>query len=64
MTAIDGRVYAEGRRTASPADLQDAADSLERSGGVAWIGLVDPGPDEPEAAAARFGLHSLRIPDA
>ncbi|MCX5535801.1 magnesium and cobalt transport protein CorA [Streptomyces sp. NBC_00006] len=64
MTAIDGRIYVEGRRAQCPSDLQDAADDLERSGGVAWIGLMDPGPDELEAAAARFGLHPLAVEDA
>ncbi|MEU3733848.1 magnesium and cobalt transport protein CorA [Streptomyces sp. NPDC033538] len=64
MTAIDGRIYVEGRPAACPPDLQDAADRLERSGGVAWIGLMDPGADELEAAAARFGLHPLAVEDA
>lgn len=32
MTAIDGRMYVEGRRAACPSDLEDAADDLERSG--------------------------------
>lgn len=36
MTAIDGRIYVEGRPTACPPDLQDAANELERSG--AWRG--------------------------
>ncbi|MFD4239968.1 hypothetical protein [Streptomyces sp. NPDC058542] len=44
MTIIDGRIHAEGRRIACPPDLREAADGLERSGGVAWIGLMDPGP--------------------
>lgn len=64
MTAIDGRIYVEGRRAACPPELVDAADSLERSGGVAWIGLMDPGPDDLETAADRFGLHPLAVEDA
>lgn len=64
MTAIDGRIYVEGRRAAGPPELADAADSLERSGGVAWIGLMDPGPDDLEIAAVRFGLHPLAVEDA
>ncbi|MFD3563767.1 CorA family divalent cation transporter [Streptomyces sp. NPDC058686] len=64
MTAIDGRIYAEGCRIACPSDLQDAADDLERSGGVAWIGLMDPDPNELDTAAARFGLHPLAVEDA
>lgn len=64
MTAIDGRLYVDGRPIPCPSDLEDAADDLERSGGVAWIGLMDPGPDELETAAARFGLHPLAVEDA
>jgi magnesium transporter len=64
MTAINGRIYIDGRRTACPLDLQDAADQLERSGGVAWVGLMDPDPDELETAAARFRLHPLAVEDA
>ncbi|MFG2673569.1 hypothetical protein ACPXCP_09760 [Streptomyces sp. DT20] len=64
MTAIDGRIYVDGRPTPCPPDLEDAADDLERSGGVAWIGLMDPGADELEAAAARVGLHPLAVEDA
>ncbi|MFE6365799.1 magnesium and cobalt transport protein CorA [Streptomyces sp. NPDC057806] len=64
MTAIDGRIYVDGHRAPCPPDLQDAADDLEESGGVAWIGLMDPGPEDLETAAARFGLHPLAVEDA
>lgn len=64
MTAIDGRLYVDGRPVPCPSNLEDAADDLERSGGVAWIGLMDPGPDELQTAAARFGLHPLAVEDA
>ncbi|MFJ6852671.1 magnesium and cobalt transport protein CorA [Streptomyces sp. NPDC091271] len=64
MTAIDGRIYVEGRPTTCPPDLHDAADELEQSGGVAWIGLMDPSPNDLETAAVRFGLHPLAVEDA
>ncbi|MFD8686559.1 hypothetical protein [Streptomyces sp. NPDC059651] len=64
MTAIDGRIYVDGFPTPCPPDLEDAADDLERSGGVAWIGLMDPGAEDLETAAARFGLHPLAVEDA
>ncbi|MFJ4840410.1 hypothetical protein [Streptomyces sp. NPDC088746] len=61
MTAIDDRIYVEGHPTTCPPDLHDAADEQERSGGVAWIGPMDPGPDDLETAAVRFGLHPLAV---
>lgn len=64
MTTIDSRIYVGGHRTASPPDLQGVADDLERSGGVAWIGLLDPSEDDLETVAAKFGLHPLAVEDA
>ncbi|MFJ9888970.1 hypothetical protein ACIQRW_24300 [Streptomyces sp. NPDC091287] len=42
MTVIDGRIYVDGRRCDYPPDMRGATDRREQSGGVAWIGLMNP----------------------
>jgi magnesium transporter len=63
MSVIAAYVYADGRRLRE-IDLH-AAQSLELSDGeFAWIGLVDPDPDELRILQKRFGLHPLVVEDA
>ncbi|MGY0498277.1 magnesium and cobalt transport protein CorA [Nocardia sp. FBN12] len=64
MTAIDGRIYLDGRRIGNPCDLQDAVEAMRQSGAVGWIGLTDPDPVDLESVAATFGLHPLAVEDA
>ena len=64
MTAIDGHVYVDGHRTASPRTLEEADDLLRSGDAVAWIGLSSPDPASIDEAAARFGLHPLAVEDA
>jgi magnesium transporter len=64
MTVIDNAIYVEGRRVASPDDLADTFEELERHGGFAWIGLYRPSEAELATVADEFGLHPLAIEDA
>ncbi|MEP7765938.1 magnesium and cobalt transport protein CorA [Sanguibacter sp. 25GB23B1] len=64
MTSIDGHIYIDGHRTASPRSLEEAQDVLRAGSAVAWLGLRDPDPATLEDAAARFGLHPLAVEDA
>lgn len=61
---VDGHIYIDGHRTASPSDLQDAADVLKADGAVAWLGLRDSDSTTLDEAATLFGLHPLAVEDA
>lgn len=64
MTIIDNAVYVDGVRTVDPVSLEQTFETLKERGGVAWIGLYRPTPDEISAVAQEFGLHSLAVEDA
>lgn len=64
MTIIDNAVYVDGVRSAEPQSLEQTFDTLERHGGMAWIGLYRPTEAEMAAVAAEFGLHRLAVEDA
>ncbi|MGP4031484.1 magnesium/cobalt transporter CorA [Pseudarthrobacter sp. 1C304] len=64
MTIIDNAVYVDGVRSAEPQSLEQTFETLERHGGMAWIGLYRPTEDEMAAVAAEFGLHRLAVEDA
>lgn len=64
MTIIDNAVYVDGVRTAEPQSLEQTFETLNRHGGMAWIGLYRPTEDEMSAVAAEFGLHRLAVEDA
>ncbi|WP_223693565.1 magnesium and cobalt transport protein CorA [Leifsonia poae] len=64
MNSIDGHIYIDGRRTAAPQSLAEAAAALQSENASAWIGLLDPDPATLEEAATRFGLHPLAVEDA
>jgi len=64
MTLVDSRIYLDGRRVESPSDLHHAYEALDRTGGVAWIGLLQPDADELSSVAGEFGLHALAVEDA
>ncbi|KUM32763.1 magnesium/cobalt transporter CorA [Arthrobacter sp. EPSL27] len=64
MTIIDNAVYVDGVRSAEPQSLEQTFETLERHGGMAWIGLYRPTEAEMAAVAAEFGLHRLAVEDA
>ncbi|MCU1539147.1 MAG: corA [Arthrobacter sp.] len=64
MTIIDNAVYVDGVRSAEPESLEQTFDTLNKHGGMAWIGLYRPTETEMAAVAAEFGLHGLAVEDA
>lgn len=64
MTIIDNAVYVDGVRRAEPESLEQTFETLNRHGGMAWIGLYRPTTEEMAAVAAEFGLHGLAVEDA
>ncbi|MDQ1130616.1 magnesium and cobalt transport protein CorA [Microbacterium sp. SORGH_AS_0888] len=64
MPLIDNAIYVDGRRVATPKNLDDTYEQLEAHGGFAWIGLYRPEPDELRSVADEFGLHPLAVEDA
>ncbi len=64
MPIIDSAVYVDGHRIENPASLDQTFEYMEAHGGMAWIGLLRPSPDELERVAAEFSLHPLAVEDA
>jgi magnesium transporter len=64
VTIIDNAVYVDGVRSAEPESLEQTFETLNRHGGMAWIGLYRPTQTEMAAVAAEFGLHALAVEDA
>jgi magnesium transporter len=64
MPVIDNAIYLDGRRAATPKTLESTFEDKSALGGFAWIGLYRPTPDELNAVAREFDLHSLAVEDA
>jgi magnesium transporter len=64
VTIIDNAVYVDGIRAVEPRNLEQTFETLTEHGGMAWIGLYRPTPEEMAAVAAEFGLHGLAVEDA
>jgi magnesium transporter len=65
MPLIDNAVYVAGRRTHDDAKSLDETYELMRDvGGMAWIGLYRPDPDEIRSVETEFDLHHLAVEDA
>ncbi|WP_309066091.1 magnesium/cobalt transporter CorA [Microbacterium sp.] len=64
MAIIDNGIYVDGVRTANPANLDETFELMRERGGMGWIGLYRPSPDEIHSVAAEFGLHELAVEDA
>jgi magnesium transporter len=64
MPIIDSAVYVDGRRIENPSSLDQTFEYMESHGGMAWIGLLRPSPEELERVAAEFSLHPLAVEDA
>jgi len=61
---VDNAVYVAGRRIENPASLQETFEYMRSQGGMAWIGLFRPTPEEIQQVAAEFSLHHLAVDDA
>lgn len=64
MPIVDNAVYVAGRRIENPASLQETFEYMRSRGGMAWIGLFRPTPEEIQQVAAEFSLHHLAVDDA
>ncbi|WP_449407261.1 magnesium/cobalt transporter CorA [Microbacterium maritypicum] len=64
MALIDNGVYVHGRRVETLQHLDQTARTLGAVGGIAWIGLYRPSPQEVESVAREFDLHPLAVEDA
>lgn len=62
---VDSAVYRRGSRQCSPRTLADTYTALrDEPGGMAWIGLYRPDPEELTSLAHEFDLHELAVEDA
>ncbi|WP_022878181.1 magnesium/cobalt transporter CorA [Microbacterium sp. B19] len=64
MPIIDSAVYVDGHRIENPSSLDQTFEYMEAHGGMAWIGLLRPSPEELERVAKEFSLHPLAVEDA
>lgn len=63
MTIVDNAVYVDGVRIDTPRTLDSTYETMNRLGGMAWIGLYRPDATEIESLATEFGLHHLAVED-
>lgn len=64
MTIVENVIYVQGRRTESPASLEETYELLHERQGMAWIGLYRPDQAELRSVAQEFELHHLAVDDA
>ncbi|MFE7844254.1 magnesium/cobalt transporter CorA [Microbacterium sp. NPDC057407] len=64
MPIIDNGVYVAGARIENPTSLSDTFEYMRARGGMAWIGMFRPTPEEIQQVAAEFSLHPLAVEDA
>ena len=64
MPIVDNAIYVGGVRGATTHSLEETFETLHERGGMAWIGLYRPTPDEIRAVAEEFSLHHLAVEDA
>lgn len=64
MPIVDNAVYVSGHRIQNPASLEETFEYMSAQGGMAWIGLFRPSPEEIQQVANEFALHPLAVEDA
>jgi magnesium transporter len=64
MPIVDNAIYVAGVRGTTPHTLDDTFETLHERGGIAWIGLYRPTPEEIRTVAEEFELHHLAVEDA
>ncbi|MHB1065117.1 MAG: magnesium and cobalt transport protein CorA [Georgenia sp.] len=63
MGVINNAIYVDGERAASATDLAETFELLRQHGGMAWVGLYRPTPEEVRVVAGEFDLHELAEED-
>lgn len=63
MSVIENAIYVDGERAASAVDLAATFELLREHGGMAWVGLYRPTPEEVRTVAWEFDLHELAEED-
>jgi magnesium transporter len=63
MGVVDNVIYVDGQRAATADTLEQTFELLHQHGGMAWVGLYRPTPEEVSAIASEFGLHELAQED-
>ncbi|HEY4277232.1 MAG TPA: magnesium/cobalt transporter CorA [Conexibacter sp.] len=61
---VDCAVYEQGQRRLGELELEEAAHCTRDPGSFAWLGVVEPTPEEFNAIAREFDLHELAVEDA
>lgn len=56
--------YEDGVRAGAELDLAAACEAAQAENAFAWVGVVDPTPEEFAAIAREFDLHELAVEDA
>ena len=64
MSIVDNAVYVDGGRVETPPSLDLTFETMQRTGGIGWIGLYRPTLDEIETVAEELEVHSLVVEDA
>lgn len=64
MGIVNNAVYLNGVRTAVPPSLELTYETMDESGGMGWIGLYRPTPEEMDSVAEEFSLHHLVVEDS
>ena len=63
MSIIDNAVYLNGGRSEEPPTLELTFETMERTGGIGWVGLYRPTRDEIHRVAEELDVHSLVVED-
>lgn len=63
MSLVNNRIYVDGRVVAEPVDLGKTREAMQQPGSMAWIGYLNPTPEEIHALAAEFKLNDLAVED-
>jgi magnesium transporter len=61
---VNCAVYVDGRRHLTPDTIESTYSAAKAVGGIAWIGIREPDPDEFARVAREFDLHELAVEDA
>lgn len=61
---VNNVIYVQGKYVATPTTMEETTELRDSLGGMAWIGLVEPEPEEFRAVAEEFGIHDLAVDDA
>ncbi|HWV23022.1 MAG TPA: magnesium and cobalt transport protein CorA [Thermomicrobiales bacterium] len=61
---VDCAAYIDGKRSQVPGTIEATSRAIRAFGGLAWIELRDPDPDEFAQVAREFDLHELAVEDA